>query len=66
MANRSLFLTLSNIFWTFHVSEVPDSPINPDAISDTANTHPDPFKLTFEPRAKGLEKFFADDAENMP
>lgn len=65
MANRSLYMTLSNIFWAFRLSEVPGSPINPDAISDTANTHPDPFKLKFEPRANDLEKVFADDAEDV-
>lgn len=58
-------MTLSNIFWTFRISEIPEFPINPDAISDTANTHPDPFKLKFEPRGEDLEKFYADDADEM-
>jgi hypothetical protein len=58
-------MTLASIFWAFRVSEDPSSPIDPDANSDTANTHPLPFKLKFEPRGNALEKLFVDDVDDF-
>ncbi len=42
------------ILWAFNISQDPSAPIDTLAFTDTANTHPLPFKVKFEPRVQGL------------
>lgn len=58
VANRSLYITLSNILWAFKIAKKTDSngkalPIDTDAFTDTANSFPLPFNLDIRPRFEG-------------
>lgn len=54
VANHSLFINTAMILWAFNISQDPSVPIDTLAFTDTANTHPLPFKVKFEPRVQGL------------
>ncbi|PFH44843.1 hypothetical protein AMATHDRAFT_72169 [Amanita thiersii Skay4041] len=56
MAAASVFLNAALIQWAFKVRKVEGAPIDELAFTESANTHPLPFKVVFEPRvAKTLE-----------
>ncbi|KAK7047264.1 hypothetical protein VNI00_006495 [Paramarasmius palmivorus] len=49
---RSLFITTAYILWAFRLREAPDAPIDTQGFTQTANIHPLPFKVLFEPRVE--------------
>ncbi|KAJ3505865.1 hypothetical protein NLJ89_g7189 [Agrocybe chaxingu] len=51
MATASVFLNTSLLLWAFNIKKDPSSPIDELAFTKSANTHPLPFKVIFEPRA---------------
>ncbi|KAF8882020.1 cytochrome P450 [Infundibulicybe gibba] len=46
----SVFLNTALLFWAFEISADPSAPIDPLAFTESANTHPLPFKVNFVPR----------------
>ncbi|EIW86087.1 cytochrome P450 [Coniophora puteana RWD-64-598 SS2] len=62
VALKSLFVTMSMLFWAFRVSQDPSKPINPEAYEDKLISHPLPFHAKFEPRrsVKEIEQALAD------
>ncbi|PPQ95023.1 hypothetical protein CVT25_000486 [Psilocybe cyanescens] len=50
MATASVFVNTALIQWAFKVSSDPSSPIDQLAFTESANAHPLPFKVNFEPR----------------
>jgi len=50
LANKSLFITTAYLLWAFRFSELPDSPIDTLAFTQSANIHPLPFDLSIKPR----------------
>lgn len=56
MATASVFLNTALIQWAFTVRKDPAHPIDELAFTESANTHPLPFKVFFQPRvAKTLD-----------
>ncbi|KAF8956228.1 cytochrome P450 [Flammula alnicola] len=56
MATASVFINTALVQWAFNVKADPSSPIDELAFTESANTHPLPFKVFFEPRvAKTVE-----------
>ncbi|CAA7262152.1 unnamed protein product [Cyclocybe aegerita] len=51
LATTSVFLNTSLLFWAFNIRKDPSSPIDELAFTKSANAHPLPFKVIFEPRA---------------
>ncbi|GLB42606.1 putative cytochrome p450 [Lyophyllum shimeji] len=51
LALASVLLNTALILWTFTLREDPKHPIDELAFNESANTHPLPFKVIFEPRA---------------
>ena len=49
--DRSIFLNTSLILWAMTIKPDPASPIDPLDFTESANAHPCPFKVIFEPRA---------------
>jgi FPC/CPF motif-containing protein YcgG len=47
---RSVFLNTALIQWAFNIKTDPSFPIDELAFTESANTHPLPFKVVFEPR----------------
>ncbi|KXN81394.1 O-methylsterigmatocystin oxidoreductase [Leucoagaricus sp. SymC.cos] len=64
MASASVFLNTALIQWAFHVRADPAHPIDDLAFTESANAHPQPFKVIFEPRAaktyEGIRELFED------
>lgn len=59
--HSSVFLNTALIQWAFRVSPDPKAPIDQLAFTESANTHPMPFKVNFEPRfttKEGVKEFF--------
>jgi len=53
---RSVFINTVLVQWAFKIKTDPSSPIDELAFTESANTHPLPFKVIFEPRiTKTLE-----------
>ena len=50
-SNSSVFLNTALILWAFNVKPDRSAPIDDLAFTESANTHPLPFKVIFEPRA---------------
>ncbi|KAH7922200.1 cytochrome P450 [Leucogyrophana mollusca] len=50
IANRSLYINLALIFWSFRISQVPSAPIDVTAFSDSVIASPKPFEVNFEKR----------------
>ncbi|KAF5357347.1 hypothetical protein D9758_005923 [Tetrapyrgos nigripes] len=50
MATASTFINTALTLWAFKVSEDPKHPIDTLAFTESANAHPLPFKVNFEPR----------------
>jgi hypothetical protein len=56
LLNSSVFLNTALIQWAFNVKPDLSAPIDDLAFTESANTHPLPFKVIFEPRAaKSIE-----------
>lgn len=54
MAAASVFLNTALFQWTFNIRPHPDGPkIDEWAFTESANTHPLPFRVLFEPRFEG-------------
>lgn len=51
MATASVFVNTALIHWAFTIKANPNKPIDPLAFTESANTHPLPFDVIFEPRA---------------
>ncbi|KAF8632721.1 hypothetical protein AX15_001718 [Amanita polypyramis BW_CC] len=51
IATGSIFLNTALILWAMTIKSDPAFPIDPLAFSESANAHPLPFKVVFEPRA---------------
>ncbi|KDQ25838.1 hypothetical protein PLEOSDRAFT_1113596 [Pleurotus ostreatus PC15] len=54
IAHSSVFLNAALMHWAFKISANPSSPIDSLAFTESANTHPLPFKVAFEPRTMDL------------
>ncbi|KAJ7627632.1 cytochrome P450 [Mycena polygramma] len=50
VANKSLFINTALLLWAFRISQDSNKPIDTLAFTNTANTHPLPFSVCFEPR----------------
>ncbi|KAH7904580.1 cytochrome P450 [Hygrophoropsis aurantiaca] len=50
VANRSLFINLALILWSFRIAQNPRSPIDVNAFSDGVISHAAPFEADFIPR----------------
>jgi len=61
---RSVFVNTALIQWAFRVKTDPSAPIDDLAFTESANTHPLPFKVNFEPRAaattEGIRELLED------
>jgi len=56
MATASVFVNTALIQWAFNIKPDSSAPIDDLAFTESANTHPLPFKVIFEPRAaKSME-----------
>jgi len=53
IASASVFLNTALILWTFNIQKNPKHPIDELEFTQSANTHPMPFIVMFEPRAAG-------------
>ncbi|KAJ2933262.1 hypothetical protein H1R20_g3820, partial [Candolleomyces eurysporus] len=51
MATASVFINTALTQWAFNIKADSNAPIDPLAFTESANTHPLPFKVIFEPRA---------------
>jgi len=51
MATASVFVNTALIQWAFYIKSDRSAPIDDLAFTESANTHPLPFKVVFEPRA---------------
>ncbi|KAK0469016.1 cytochrome P450 [Desarmillaria tabescens] len=67
LANRSLFITTAFVLWAFRLKEVDGSPIDTHAFTQTANLHPLPFALDFEPRIPKdqIKRILTSDHETL-
>ncbi|KAJ7267773.1 cytochrome P450 [Mycena rebaudengoi] len=50
VANKSLFINTALLLWAFRIIQDSNTPIDTLAFTNTANTHPLPFSVSFEPR----------------
>ncbi|KAF9233168.1 cytochrome P450 [Melanogaster broomeanus] len=50
LANRSLYINLALLLWSFRISERPDAPIDVDSFTDTVISRSAPFEVEFVPR----------------
>ncbi|KAJ7145385.1 cytochrome P450 [Mycena crocata] len=50
VASKSLFINTALLLWAFRISQDSKKPIDTLAFTNTANTHPLPFSVCFEPR----------------
>ncbi|XP_006456356.1 hypothetical protein AGABI2DRAFT_211275 [Agaricus bisporus var. bisporus H97] len=64
IAVASIFLNTALIQWAFNVRADPDHPIDTLAFTESANAHPQPFNVIFEPRAaknfEGIRELMED------
>ncbi|KAF8221472.1 cytochrome P450 [Tricholoma matsutake] len=51
IASASVFLNTALLQWAFKIKKEPQHPIDELAFTQSANTHPLPFRVVFEPRA---------------
>ncbi|KAG1895391.1 cytochrome P450 [Suillus fuscotomentosus] len=52
LANRSLYITLALLLWSFRIVQRPDAPINTQAFSDAVVSHAAPFEIDVIPRVE--------------
>lgn len=59
---RSLFINTALLLWAFRICEDSKNPIDTLAFTNTANMHPLPFSVRFEPRkdVKELEQLLRE------
>ncbi|KAJ7637096.1 cytochrome P450 [Roridomyces roridus] len=50
LANKSLYINTALLLWAFRISQDSKNPIDTMAFTNTANVHPLPFSVHFEPR----------------
>ena len=50
IANKSLYINLALLLWSFHIVERADAPIDPNDYTDTIVAHAAPFGVKFIPR----------------
>ncbi|KAG1854488.1 cytochrome P450 [Suillus subalutaceus] len=50
IANRSVFINLVLLLWSFKISQDPENPINQSGFVDGVIAHPKPFAARFKPR----------------
>lgn len=50
IANRSLFIHLALLLWSFQIKEHPDTPIDVDAFDESVTLEWHPFTVNFVPR----------------
>ena len=50
LADNSLYINIALLFWSFHIAEKPDKPIDVNAYTDAVISHPAPFEVEFTPR----------------
>ena len=67
VANASVFVNAAALMWAFDISEPADSPGNAVPIdtlrmSNTANSHPLPFKVVFKSRVSNLHSILLKEA----
>ncbi|KAJ7770565.1 cytochrome P450 [Mycena metata] len=55
VANKSLFINTALLLWAFRISQDPNKPIDTLAFTNTANVHPLPFSVRFDPRQNVAE-----------
>lgn len=59
-----MFINTALIQWAFTIKKDPSSPIDELAFTESANAHPMPFNVVFEPRAAktldGLRELMED------
>ncbi|KAK7046704.1 cytochrome P450, partial [Favolaschia claudopus] len=62
VATKSLFINTALMLWSYRILPDQKNPLDTMAFTNTANTHPLPFSVRFEPRrdAKELEKLLQD------
>lgn len=53
MATAVTFINIALVLWAFNLSQDPKAPIDPLAFTESANAHPRPFSVIFEPRLSG-------------
>jgi len=68
IANQSVLINTANLLWAFDISKERDAEgkeveIDTLAFTNTANSHPLPFRCSFKPRIEGLRSVL--DAETM-
>ncbi|KAJ7048580.1 cytochrome P450 [Mycena amicta] len=61
VAQKSLFINTALLLWAFRITEDEKRPIDTMAFTNTANMHPLPFSVCFEPRrdVKEMEKLLS-------
>ncbi|KAG1723276.1 cytochrome P450 [Suillus lakei] len=50
IANRSVFINLALLLWSFKITEDPENPIDQSGFVDGVIAHPKPFAVCFQPR----------------
>ncbi|KAF9527923.1 cytochrome P450 [Crepidotus variabilis] len=50
MATASIFINVAMLFWSFKIKAKRDAPIDEWSFTESANAHPMPFSVSFEPR----------------
>lgn len=62
--NKSLFINLAFLLWSFRIAERPDAPINVNDYTDTGVSHAAPFNVEFIPRMEEyrLKELMSDQA----
>lgn len=48
--HSSIFITTALNLWAFRIAAIPSKPLDTMAFTDTMNTHPLPFQVSFVPR----------------
>nr|GAT43916.1 cytochrome P450 [Mycena chlorophos] len=64
VANKSLFINTALLLWAFRIAQDEKHPIDTMAFTNTANMHPLPFEVCFEPRRdmKVMKRLLAEEA----
>ncbi|KIJ65429.1 hypothetical protein HYDPIDRAFT_110496 [Hydnomerulius pinastri MD-312] len=52
LANRSLYITLALLLWSFRISQRPNTPIDTNGYTDSVIAHAYPFEANFAPRVE--------------
>ena len=60
VANKSLYINLALLLWSFRIVERPDAPIDPNNFSDTIVAHAAAFDVEFIPRIERLKEMMSE------